>query len=62
MAKLSFYVLAEIYVEWLLFTIEYYENIKYFQKIVKNCLKNCFYPKIKVIFLIKVRLMLYIDV
>ena len=42
-----------------------YENIKYFQKFVKKCFKKlCFYPKIKVIlvFLIKVKCMLYMDV
>ena len=41
-----------------------YENIKYFQKFMKKCLKKklCFYPKIKVIFLIKVKRMLYMDV
>ena len=40
-----------------------YENMKYFQKFVKKCLKKlCFYPKIKVIFLIKVKRMLYMDV
>ena len=39
-----------------------YENIKYFQKFVKKCFKKLFYPKIKVIFLIKVKRMLYMDV
>ena len=40
-----------------------YENIKYIQKFVKKCFKKlCFYPKIKVIFLIKVKRMLYMDV
>ena len=40
-----------------------YENMKYFQKFVKKCFKKlCFYPKIKVILLIKVKRMLYMDV
>ena len=40
-----------------------YENIKHFQKFLKKMFKKlCFYPKIKVIFLIKVKRMLYINV